>query len=892
MLLFLYLDDSFMNTRNLKLYIIAALVIWMGLSLCRHFIPQSEFLIYRIFEVTDLCFETFAAIIAMKIYQNVSFEDKKLIKWLLFETIALFCTDVVWYIGDFRSSIFNMNLSRFIFATLNSIGFIFWGVSNGIFVLKILHKYVLSIKKRIKTILVLILIDVIITALYVYSVVKHLPMFPHVNHLQIGILFTLEIIIELPIRLLIIDVVIICLIYSESIGLILYSVGSILLTSNYSFGMYALISNKADLKFLVYADILWSVSLLFYLCGIFLLFKEKNINVSSWIRRDTSLRGKIVFSSFLIYTLVFSFTFILFYLFLNISILQVFCIVVSYAVSLPIIIYIFIYISKYLETPFVQIQNNINLMLSDSTEKQTDDFFIDEFIFLQDFINKSFAYKNEIADLKSRLEQEKFKIAEKEQEKFRKTIGQLVHDMYSPLEAINSFSNFEINDINDMDRVNAKAAVKRLSALTYNLLNKYKNKDFDIATKETMLVALSVIQIINEKELEYKNAELHINLDLADDCYFTPILINPDMFKGMISNLINNAIDATKNNSDRKITVKIRNSLEYITIFIEDNGYGMPKDIQEKFLQGTSATQGKATGNGIGLIQVYDTIKIGHGDFKIYVTEGVGTEIVIRFPISKMPIWLASEINLYPDDIIIILDDDGLVHNIWNQLLKSIVDGNPEIILKNFYNGHDVLDYTTHLSPEEKARVILLTDYEILKSDITGVDVIKTLGIKRSILITSYGDEVHIQNQIIASMIKMLPKTLIRRIPIIMGTRIEPHSKAVDMVWLDDQDFYVRARIKEVYANLIIDVYNDPMTFMTKIVNYKYDTKIILDMYYEMPNGQLYAKSGLELANELHASGYSNLTLLTGETPDYYVPEYITVILKNDENNVPTLNQL
>lgn len=874
------------------------MVLWCGFVVCRKFIPQTNSILAKIIELTDFILEALTLIITNKIYLSTKAPDQKIIKWLCFSTIAIVFVDISWYHFEYHHTNLSnhtvlSNVTR-IFLTINTLSYLFWAffiTGSTYFILK---NYSLQIRKRIKTLLFFLIIDIVLFSLYLYNIfyVESQGLI-HINSgLQLWDFILENRLLEFPLRLFALNALLLCIIYAESRGLILYLMGAIILASDYVFITYIEFLQKSIIMYIDYTDLLWNLGLILCAFGAFILLTDKDFRVENWVRRDSTIRGIIVFASFFFYTFIFFLCVFLFYIFSEMHLIDAVTFPILYVVCLPLTLYIFIRISKYLEKPFIQIIHNIECILSDADEKQFKKFAVDEFRVLQNFINKALDYKSEASELKIKLETEKLEIEKREQDKFIKSIGQLVHDMNSPLEAINSFSNLDLNKIGETDKVNIKTIARRLSSLGFNLLNKYKNKNFDANKKECVVLALSIMQIIQEKELEYKKQKLIIQLDIAENTYFATIFINLQMLRSMLSNLLNNAIQATKNILEPKVLVKVREDRDNITLFIEDNGSGMPLEIQNKFLQGESATSGKILGNGIGLTQVYDTIKSADGEFKIYATDNVGTEVVIRFKTTPPPVWLAMKIKIHPDDTIIILDRDSLIHESFAKQLKSTQERYQELQVQYFYDGYEVIAMINKLSEDAKERVLLIADYGVVKSDLSGIEVIKTTGIKRNILTCDYTDEVGIQSHVIASMTKMLPKMLINHTPIIVRQRVPLQSKAVDMVWMDDQGFYVNTLIKESYPNLKIDVYTDPSTFMNNITNYKFDTKIILDMNYEMPNGKLYHKTGLELALEIFSHGYSNIIILTGEPLEFYVPKYIKVILKSDEKKVKHLDQI
>jgi signal transduction histidine kinase len=117
-----------------------------------------------------------------------------------------------------------------------------------------------------------------------------------------------------------------------------------------------------------------------------------------------------------------------------------------------------------------------------------------------------------------------------------------------------------------------------------------------------------------------------IELDLDDTVEKVPMIAED--FSRVILNLTNNAFDAMREkiNSESKIhnskflpklTVRTKSEKGHITIEIEDNGPGIPKDIKDKILQPFFTTKKGTQGTGLGLSITNDIIKAHGMDMEI-----------------------------------------------------------------------------------------------------------------------------------------------------------------------------------------------------------------------------------------------------------------------------------
>ena len=69
-----------------------------------------------------------------------------------------------------------------------------------------------------------------------------------------------------------------------------------------------------------------------------------------------------------------------------------------------------------------------------------------------------------------------------------------------------------------------------------------------------------------------------------------------------------------------------------ISIVVEDNGMGIPKNIKEKIFQPFFTTKPTGKGTGLGLSLSYDIIKAHQGTLQVESEEGQGCKFIIMLP--------------------------------------------------------------------------------------------------------------------------------------------------------------------------------------------------------------------------------------------------------------------
>jgi signal transduction histidine kinase/predicted CoA-binding protein len=116
---------------------------------------------------------------------------------------------------------------------------------------------------------------------------------------------------------------------------------------------------------------------------------------------------------------------------------------------------------------------------------------------------------------------------------------------------------------------------------------------------------------------------------------FTPDLPRIQAFGSELNqvwtNIIDNAIDAMDGKGE--ITLRTRQDGEWVVVEIEDNGPGIPDDIQPKVFSPFFTTKAVGKGTGLGLNISYNIIQKHGGEIKIYSHPGM-TRFDVRLPLD------------------------------------------------------------------------------------------------------------------------------------------------------------------------------------------------------------------------------------------------------------------
>ncbi len=195
----------------------------------------------------------------------------------------------------------------------------------------------------------------------------------------------------------------------------------------------------------------------------------------------------------------------------------------------------------------------------------------------------------------------------------------------------------------------------RLSVQSFQ--NQFKNKaiskaDIDefantminqIDTLSTIATAFSDFakMPVNENQIIEINEVLKLALDIfkGESISFNPssnpifVQIDKTQLIRIITNLIKNAIQATQDVDEAKITIDVKETESHAIIKVSDNGIGIPEDIINRIFEPQFTT--KNAGMGLGLSMVKKIINNHNGKIEVESKLNTYTSFTITLPKNK-----------------------------------------------------------------------------------------------------------------------------------------------------------------------------------------------------------------------------------------------------------------
>ena len=215
------------------------------------------------------------------------------------------------------------------------------------------------------------------------------------------------------------------------------------------------------------------------------------------------------------------------------------------------------------------------------------------------------------------------KLAKENEKKKDELIVYLAHDIKTPLTVVIGYLSL-LDEIEDMPLEQRKKYIELALNKSYRL-EELINELFDIARfnsekiileKEELNLNMMLEQVIEDFYPILKEINKNINLNTSDNI---SIYADPDKLSRVFNNLIKNAINYSKENTDIDINVKKKD--KEIKVEIINQGKMIPKDkldkIFENFYRLDTSRTSKTGGSGLGLAISKQIVELHNGKIEV-----------------------------------------------------------------------------------------------------------------------------------------------------------------------------------------------------------------------------------------------------------------------------------
>lgn len=243
-------------------------------------------------------------------------------------------------------------------------------------------------------------------------------------------------------------------------------------------------------------------------------------------------------------------------------------------------------------------------------------------------------------------------------EKMAAQARQVAHDIRSPMAAL-EIASADAEKLPMEARLLINSAIGRINEIADSLLDRQRALTPAPQTEASLHRLSSLIESLTaEKRLQFRSLTgVEIKDRLDDSSRGVLAQVQPVEFKRLLSNLINNAVEAFDERGGT-VTVSLISRNGRASVSVQDDGKGIPLEILSK-LGRRGETHGKAGGTGLGLFHARTSAESWGGSLKIASEIGKGTTMTVEFPEASS----SGEPTDGWDAVLI--DDDPLTRMTW-----------------------------------------------------------------------------------------------------------------------------------------------------------------------------------------------------------------------------------
>lgn len=208
--------------------------------------------------------------------------------------------------------------------------------------------------------------------------------------------------------------------------------------------------------------------------------------------------------------------------------------------------------------------------------------------------------------------------------------AKVAHEIRNPLGGIKGFASLLERDLQDRPEQQQMASyivegTDNLNNLVTNVLNYSRPVKAQFESVDFVAFCRELLTYVQADSNTPKNFELKLTTDLPE----LPVVIDTQLMRGAILNLLLNGIQAMPDGG--VLTLAVRSENGNLVIQVTDTGAGISPENLKKIFSPLFTTKPK--GNGFGLSEVFKVVEAHQGTIDVESTLGAGTTFTIRAPL-------------------------------------------------------------------------------------------------------------------------------------------------------------------------------------------------------------------------------------------------------------------
>nr|MBS0037506.1 HAMP domain-containing histidine kinase [Saprospiraceae bacterium] len=229
---------------------------------------------------------------------------------------------------------------------------------------------------------------------------------------------------------------------------------------------------------------------------------------------------------------------------------------------------------------------------------------------------------------------------------WREMAKQVAHEIKNPLTPM-KLSIQHLQFASGRDRGDIKPLIDRTSATLIEQIDNLSRiaSEFSNFAKmpEAQNEKVNLNDVVRSAHDLFRNRE-DMNIELVlpiDDIY---VFADKNYLIRVLTNLMKNSLQAIPMDRRGKITIKLHRKREVVLIQVEDNGTGIPEEMQDKVFKPNFTSKNSGTGLGLAISQ--NIVEAFHGRIFFETVPDEGTSFFVELPLMRVEGNLDPEVRV------------------------------------------------------------------------------------------------------------------------------------------------------------------------------------------------------------------------------------------------------
>lgn len=245
-------------------------------------------------------------------------------------------------------------------------------------------------------------------------------------------------------------------------------------------------------------------------------------------------------------------------------------------------------------------------------------------------------------------------------------VSEMAHDVRSLLASLSAILR-RSEKLPLQEKELLEAVASRIQNLADDTVAQYR-KIFNFKRNEFETLDQLVSTLVKEKKvLKDSDVTFDVRYNINEPIYIKALPLTQTQLERVLSNLINNSLDAVDEKEGGKVVINFslsHGSFEFsnLRLRVSDNGKGMSEDTLQK-VRTQGGSYGKESGTGLGLAYVRQTLAEIGGRLRLESTLNQGTSVTMIIPLKAIEVPAVGKLDSSPD--LVLIDDQNLNRQTW-----------------------------------------------------------------------------------------------------------------------------------------------------------------------------------------------------------------------------------